>query len=66
MAVRGLDDEPVREKARLGSVNSCKSFDATSEPAVLQRWLLVRASPPHTHTHTHTHTSPPPCHAVIC
>jgi len=42
MAVRGLDDEPVREKARLASVNSCKSFDATSEPAVLQRWLLVR------------------------
>lgn len=31
--VRGIDDEPVKPKGPIKSINSCKSFNSTSDTA---------------------------------
>jgi hypothetical protein len=42
--VRGIDAEPVTPKSLVKSINSCKSFEPTSEPADVSRWLSVLAA----------------------
>lgn len=41
--VRGIDSEPVTPKDKVKSINSCKSFGATSDPAAMSQWLGVLA-----------------------
>eukprot|EP00198_Chlamydomonas_reinhardtii_P010781 XP_001700118.1 DNA polymerase eta/iota [Chlamydomonas reinhardtii] len=41
--VRGQCSEPVTPKDKPKSLLSCKSFEPTSAPAELQRWLLILA-----------------------
>ncbi|KAI8462258.1 MAG: hypothetical protein J3K34DRAFT_200570 [Monoraphidium minutum] len=40
---RGVDDEPVTPKEKSKSLNSCKSFEATSDRAKLSAWIKVLA-----------------------
>jgi hypothetical protein len=42
--VRGIDGEAVTPKSLVKSINSCKSFEPTSEPADVSRWLGVLAA----------------------
>lgn len=39
--VRGIDDEPVAPKDKVKSINSCKSFDSTSDLLAVATWLGV-------------------------
>jgi hypothetical protein len=41
--VRGVDDDPVLPRDKVKSINSCKSFEATSDAATIARWLGVLA-----------------------
>lgn len=43
MAVRGLDDEPVAPRDLVRSINSCKSFTATSNAQDIERWMALLA-----------------------
>eukprot|EP00775_Hariotina_reticulata_P003602 gene3602-3867_t len=42
--VRGIDDELVTPRDKVKSINSCKSFEPTSDPAVVRQWLDVLAA----------------------
>lgn len=42
--VRGIDNEPVTPKSLVKSINSCKSFEPTSDPAAVSKWLTVLAA----------------------
>jgi predicted trehalose synthase len=42
--VRGIDSEAVAPKSLVKSINSCKSFEATSDAADVTRWLTVLAA----------------------
>lgn len=42
--MHGIDAEPVTPKSLVKSINSCKSFEPTSEPADVSRWLSVLAA----------------------
>jgi hypothetical protein len=41
--VRGVDEDPVLPRDKVKSINSCKSFEATSDAATIARWLGVLA-----------------------
>ncbi|KAL6761247.1 hypothetical protein V8C86DRAFT_906953 [Haematococcus lacustris] len=41
--VRGMDDEAVKPKGLIKSINSCKSFNPTSNLAQISRWMEVLA-----------------------
>jgi hypothetical protein len=42
--VRGIDAEPVTPKSLVKSINSCKSFEPTSDASDVTRWLAVLAA----------------------
>lgn len=41
--VRGVDDDAVTPRDKVKSINSCKSFNPTSELSVVRQWLEVLA-----------------------
>lgn len=42
--VRGMDTEAVTPKSLVKSINSCKSFEPTSDASDVSRWLAVLAA----------------------
>ncbi len=42
--MRGIDNEPVTPKSLVKSINSCKSFEPTSEVSNVSKWLAVLAA----------------------
>lgn len=42
--MRGIDTEAVTPKSLVKSINSCKSFEPTSDASDVTRWLAVLAA----------------------